>query len=93
MTGSHSWRIGGKLAGMKSTTIATLGDLRDGHYTVYAHCSRHSTMLDLDALIDRLGAGFVFYGNPNPLAARLRCERCGDRAMGIVVSPPHGRVG
>jgi hypothetical protein len=35
-----------------------------------------------------LGADFVTVGDPNPLAARLRCEKCGGRSITLILSPP-----
>jgi hypothetical protein len=78
---------------MQPRTISTLGDLKADHYELTGHCGasvecRHSSKLDLDALIDRLGADFVSFGDPNPLAARLRCEKCGGRSITLILSPP-----
>lgn len=78
---------------MEQQRIDTLGALKAGRYEITAYCvagveCRHSTKLDLDALIKLLGAGFVTVGDPNPLAARLRCEKCGGRSITLILSPP-----
>ena len=68
----------------------TLGGLRDRGYSVSAHCHtcRHSSPLDLAGLAERLGADFVCVGDPNPLVPLLRCQRCGSKDLGLILSPP-----
>jgi hypothetical protein len=78
---------------MQPRTISTLRQLKDDGYEVTAHCGasvdcRHSAKLDLDLLIEKLGGDFVTVGDPNPLAARLRCEKCGGRSITLILSPP-----
>lgn len=70
--------------------ITTLGHLIADGATVTAHCAicQHSARLDLAALADSLGADFVAIGDPNPLAARLRCEHCGRKQIGLIIAPP-----
>lgn len=72
--------------------IDTLSALRDARFSITAHCNgcQHSTVLDLDALIGRLGPSFVAIGNPNPLAAKLSCAKCRGRDIGLILSPPSG---
>lgn len=70
--------------------------IRDG-YSVSAHCNdpfcRHSVELDLPALAERLGLDFVTVGDPNPLAAKLRCAKCGGKDIGLILSAPNGYQG
>lgn len=70
--------------------ISTLGALQSEGFTVTAHCGncQHSRKLDLVALVDRLGADFVAIGDPNPLAAKLKCDRCGTKLIGLILAPP-----
>lgn len=70
--------------------LDTLNALLSEGYTIRAHCGvcQHSAALDLDALAGRLGGDFVAIGDPNPLAARLRCEQCGEKSIGLILSPP-----
>lgn len=79
---------------LKPLYINTLGVLRDEGYSVTGYCGErgclHSAKLDLDALIDRLGDGFVGVGDPNPLVPKLRCAGCGGRNIELRVSPPTG---
>jgi hypothetical protein len=55
----------------------TLADMHARGYGVNAMCERcrHSADLDLQALMDKLGAGFVYVGAP--WIAPLACSRCG----------------
>lgn len=79
---------------MKPQAINTLGVLLAEGYSLTAHCDqdgcRHADDLDLAMLADRLGRDFVVIGDPNPLAARLKCARCGGKRIGLVLSPPNG---
>jgi hypothetical protein len=70
--------------------ITTLGQLIEGGYAITAHCGdcRHSKALDLSALAERLGPGFVAIGTPNPLMERLRCEKCGKKRIGLIIGAP-----
>lgn len=72
--------------------IDTLSALRDARFSITAHCNgcQHSTVLDLDAMIGRLGPGFVAIGNPNPLAAKLSCARCRGRDISLILNAPSG---
>lgn len=56
---------------------------------IFAKCQscQRDQMLDLAALRNRLGGNFVCVGNPNPLAAKLRCKSCGGRDIGLMVLP------
>lgn len=69
----------------------TLGGLLDRGYSVAAHCHscRHSSPLDLAGLVEQLGADFVAVGNPNPLVRVLRCQKCGSKDLGLILSPPN----
>lgn len=75
---------------MPPLTVDTLGLWKSEGYSVSAHCGecQHSVQLDLDALIDRLGPDFLSVGSPNPLATKLRCKRCGSKAIQLGISPP-----
>lgn len=42
--------------------------------------------LDIKALSKALGSDFVCVGDPNPLAARLRCKSCGGRGAALTIS-------
>jgi hypothetical protein len=72
----------------------TLGQLLDGGFTITAHCfaldCRHKAVLDLAGLAERLGRDFVAIGDPNPLVKLLRCQRCGQKDIGLIVSPKTG---
>lgn len=76
---------------MQSFTVNTLQALIDDGYTVRAYCNstecRHGSELDLVALAEKLGPDFVHVGDPNPLAARLRCAKCGAKGVGLILSP------
>jgi hypothetical protein len=60
--------------------IETLGDLVAHGYGINARCSkcRHSSDLDMAALIGRLGNGFRYVGR-RTLDSRLTCSRGGAR--------------
>lgn len=78
---------------MQPYTISTFRDLIEGGYSIRAHCTasvdcHHSSELDLPALAGQLGMDFVTVGDPNPLAARLRCAKCGAKGVGLILSPP-----
>lgn len=81
--------------------IDTLGALRRDNYSVTAYCEaqdcRHSSAIDLDELIDRLGADFVAIGDPQPLVAKMRCAKCGGKHLSLRLSPGssngHGTMG
>ena len=65
-------------------TVTTIGDYRDGRYSVSVSCRAcgHMAKLDLDALADRLGAD-------RPLAdVRLRCSACVSRDIGWTIGGP-----
>lgn len=72
----------------------TLGQLLDGRFIVTAHCfgqhCRHKSVLDLAGLAERLGRDFVAIGDPNPLVKLLRCQKCGEKDIGLIVSPNTG---
>ena len=69
----------------------TLGGLLERGYSVTAHCHscRHSSVLDLARLAERLGRGFVAVGDPNPLVRLLRCQKCQGKSLGLIISPPN----
>jgi hypothetical protein len=72
-----------------SLVIQTLSDLIENRFGVTAFCEtcRHSVELDLRALSERLGPGFVAIGYPNPLAARLSCAKCSGKEISLILSP------
>ena len=72
-----------------SLAIQTLSDLIENRFGVTAFCEtcRHSVDLDLRAMAERLGLGFVAIGNPNPLAARLTYAKCGGKEISLILSP------
>lgn len=67
----------------------TIGAWLDQGDRVTAQCGDcgHSVELDLEALATRLGRDFKSVGNPNPLAARLRCAKCRGKAISLSISP------
>jgi len=75
-------------------SIETLGDLIDDGYRVSVHCHAplcwHWAPLDLVVLAERFGRDFVAVGNPNPLAAKLRCSKCQSKKVGIILLPVTG---
>lgn len=81
--------------------LDTLAALKADNYTIRAYCETqgcgHGAFLDLDALMDRLGPDFVAIGDPQPLAAKLRCAKCGGRHLSLRLSPGvsdgHGVIG
>lgn len=77
---------------MKS--INTIGAMIEAGYRLTAYCNEarcmHSAELDLEALAERLGRDFVAVGDPNPLVRRLRCQECGGRNLGLILSAPNG---
>lgn len=79
---------------MAHLVIDTLQSLIEGGYCVTAYCNadtcRHSSKLDLVALAERLGLDFHTIGDPNPLAAKLRCAKCQGKAFTLILSPPDG---
>jgi len=63
-------------------TLATLLDLIEGEYTLWAHCScSHYAAIDLWELGERLGLDFA--ADHWTLTPRLRCSACGSPAQGI----------
>lgn len=72
--------------------INTLKALSDQGYKIDAHCEalncRRTVSLDLKALLGVLGPDFEVFGDPNPLAAKLRCQTCGGRAISLTITPP-----
>lgn len=72
----------------------TIGSLIEGRFTVSAHCFAHgcghSARLDLVDMSERLGAGFIAIGDPNPLVKLLRCQKCGGKDLGLILSPRTG---
>jgi len=70
--------------------ISTLQQLIDGGYGITAHCGvcQHSKPLDLPGLAEKLGADFIAIGTPNPLVALLRCDQCGSKRIGLIISAP-----
>lgn len=77
---------------MQPVSINTLGTLIDHGYRLSAHCNAegcyHADDLDLHMLAERLGRDFRTVGDPNPLAAKLRCRKCGGKDLGLIVAPP-----
>lgn len=68
--------------------IETLGDLRDRGMGLYANCSApnagHGSRLDIDLLIERFGADYV-YINDTRIERSLVCSKCGHRGAHITV--------
>lgn len=68
--------------------IDTIRELIDHRYKLTAHCERrecrHTAVLDLAALCERLGPGHSTL--KAALVPRLRCRRCGGKAIGITVA-------
>jgi hypothetical protein len=77
-----------------SLVVDTLQALTENGFRLYAHCGnldcRHSSQLDLKVLAEKLGPDFVAIGNPNPLVARLHCQKCGSKDLGMLVVPLSG---
>lgn len=77
-------------------SISTLGAIISDGYRITAYCEnvdcRHQVELDLPALAERLGADFPTVGDPNPLVAKLRCNACGWKRIGLIVSPPYRHI-
>jgi hypothetical protein len=66
-----------------TTTISTIQDLIGNQMGVSVHCNAvgcgHGADLDLHALGNRLGFGFVTVGDPNPLVAKRSGAVSADR--------------
>lgn len=71
--------------------LSTLSHLIAQGYGLTAYCGacQHGARLDLPALAAKLGPDFVTVGDPNPLAARLRCDRCQSKDISLILSPPN----
>jgi hypothetical protein len=71
----------------QSIVIEILADLHARGYGVNAMCERCRDCADLDlqALIDTLGAGFVYVGRT--LDRRLACSRCGAHDVHCQIHP------
>jgi hypothetical protein len=71
----------------QSIVIETLGDPHARGYGVNTMCERcrHRADLDLQALIDKLGAGFVYVGRTPD--CRLACSRCGAHDVHCQIHP------
>jgi hypothetical protein len=71
----------------QSIIIETLGDLHARGYGMNAMCEkcRHRVDLDMQALIDKLGARFVYVGRT--LDRRLACSRCGAHDVHCQIHP------
>jgi hypothetical protein len=69
--------------------IETLGDLAAHHKGLNAMCQkcRHRADLDMAALIDRFGAGFVYVGRK--LNRLCVCGRCGAREVAVQIHNLH----
>lgn len=71
------------------TRVETLGDLRASGMGLYAHCTAphagHGSLLDLDALIRRLGEDFV-YINDKSIGRAAVCKRCGHKGALLTVT-------
>ena len=69
--------------------LSTITHLIGQGYRITAHCGvcQHSSVLDLAALAEKLGADFIAIGDPNPLAAKLRCDQCQSKDIGLILSP------
>jgi hypothetical protein len=64
----------------------TLQELIDERMTLTAFCrGNHHQVLDLEALKARLGADAPAMAAD--LVPRLKCKRCGEKAVGITYSP------
>lgn len=75
---------------MTASTPGTLGHLQAADYRMHAECGnlrcRHMSVLDLEALIRRFGAGHVYVAN-NRIGSALRCGHCGHRGAQIFIVP------
>jgi hypothetical protein len=71
----------------QAIVIETLGALVAHDYGMNATCEkcRHRVDLDLQALIDKLGEGFIYVGRT--LNGRLVCTACGAREVHCQIHP------
>ncbi len=71
-------------------TIETLGDLKAHDIGLNAHCSApdtgHSGPLDIDMLIERFGADYIFIGDRR-IGAACVCKVCGHRGARVMLAP------
>lgn len=71
----------------RETTLATLRDLKRAGYRLYGNCyCGHGCELDLDLLIARYGAGYVFI-NEHRIERSLVCTRCGRPGGKLTLQP------
>lgn len=76
------------------TRLDTLGDLIDSRHGLYLYCEAsrgglrcgHYAEADLEALAARLGRDHSWLADD--LVPRLRCSKCGSRAVSIRLAPP-----
>ncbi len=80
---SHRPCFDWRMAHGRPIRIETLGDLAAHHYGLNATCEkcRHRRDLDMDTLIRRFGAGFVYVGRK--LDRLCICGRCGARDVTV----------
>ncbi len=75
---------------MRGTTIRTLGDLKARGDSISAHCGNpncgHYKLLDLDMLIARFGADYVFI-NETRIKNAVRCEICERKGGKLIFGP------
>ena len=80
---------------IKPTIIQTLGDLKREGMGATGHCATHACSMaggraiDLDRLIDRLGADWVYVGVRWP----VKCARCGEPLQVIISSGQDRGIG
>jgi hypothetical protein len=69
-------------------TISTLGDLKVHGMGLYAHCTApfvgHGGPLDIDSLIEKFGADFV-YINETRISRSCICRHCGHKGAKLTV--------
>lgn len=87
VAGLFACRDRGYPAGMSSN--GTIQGMIDGGYLARAYCHNkacgHHADLDWLALRDRLGPDHGALHDD--IAPKLRCSKCGGKAIGIIVSP------
>lgn len=75
----------------QGVTLSTLGDLKTHCHTLFGHCTGQycgrGRPLDLDALIERVGANYVVI-RETLIAAALVCKSCGHKGGKLAIHPP-----
>jgi len=74
----------------------TIQSLIDGRMMVHAYCHnpkcRHNQRLDLQAIKQKLGPDAPAMADD--LLPKLKCKRCGGKAVGLIYAPdPHQNTG